>query len=124
MPRILRLVGHRLRSLFRRGRAEEELQREMDIHIDQLTRELMAEGMSEPDARAEAQRQFGVIEVLKEECRDMRRVRVVEDLVKDVAFAVRLARKSPGFTLTAVLSLALGIGANAAIFQLFDAVRL
>lgn len=122
--RQVRLFGIRLRSLFRRGRQEEELAREFEIHLEELTRELVASGMSEPAARREAMRQFGPRELLKEECRDMRQVHLVEDLVRDIGFSLRLLRKSPGFTIAAVASLVLGIGANTAMFQLFEAVRL
>jgi putative ABC transport system permease protein len=122
--RQLRVLGQRLRSLFVRGRREKELAHEISLHLEALGRELMAEGMSEAEAAREAARQFGPVEKLKEECRDERRVNVIEDLARDTHFALRMFRKSPGFTLTALLSLALGIGANTAMFQLFDAVRL
>src|SRR5688572_15696392 len=122
--RRLRIMGHRLRSLFRRDRQEVELAREMEIHFDQLVKELVADGMSAPEAKREARCQFGSMGVAKEECRDVRRVGLAEDLFHDVAFALRLFRKSPAFTLTALVSLVLGIGANTAMFQLFEAVRL
>lgn len=122
--RKLRIIGHRLQSLLRRSTQEDDLAVEIEIHLKQLTRQLIAEGMSPRDAELEARRQFGPVEVTKEECRDMRRTGPLEDIFKDIAFALRLFRKSPGFTLTALVSLALGIGANTAIFQVFDAVRL
>jgi predicted permease len=120
--RILRIVGRRLDSLLRRSRADADMRRELEVHIEQLTLEHIAAGLPENEAGRRARREFGPVELIKEQCRDMRRVNVLDDLVKDLAYAFRLLSKSPGFTSTAVLSLVLGIGANVAIFTLVDAV--
>jgi macrolide transport system ATP-binding/permease protein len=120
--RLVRLILHRCRSLFRRSRVEADLQREMNLHLDQLVKERMAEGMTESEARAAAKRDFGPVSLTAEQCRDMRRTHLIEELIRDLAFAFRALKKSPAFTVTALLSLALGIGANTAVYSFMDTV--
>src|SRR5581483_97101 len=122
--RFKRILVHRWRSLFRRSRADTELQREIDLHIEQLARELMAAGMTESEALLSARREFGPVSLTKEQCRDMRRINLIEDLTRDLVFAFRALRKSPVFTLTALLSLALGLGANTAIYSFMDVIMM
>jgi hypothetical protein len=122
--RLGRIIRHRLRSLFLRSRVEAEMQREMDLHLEQLTREYIAAGMTESEARLTARRKFGPLESTKEQCRDMRRVNWIEDLRRDLGCALRSMGRTPAYTAVAVLSLALAIGANTAIFSLVNVLML
>ncbi len=124
MTNYLRALVARIRGLFGNRRADREFDDEIETHLRLLTERYVRQGMSEAEAARAARRKFGNVTLLQEAHRDMRGIRFIDTLFQDLRFGLRMLLKSKGFTAVAALSLAIGIGANTAIFSLLDALLL
>src|SRR6266403_2017097 len=111
-------------NIFRSGRLQRNLDRELSFHVRERADEFQAAGMSEEDALRAAQRQFGNYTLQTERTRDMDIHEPLESAWRNLRIATRALAKTPAFTITVVLTLALGIGANSAVFSAIDAVLL
>src|SRR5271154_1171469 len=113
-----------LAAIFRRNKVYGDLGEEMRIHLEERTEQFVGEGMSRKEAEQAARRAFGNTTLLEERSREVWQLPLVESLGTDLKLVFRRLRKSPGFAATVILTLAIGIGANAAVFSVVNSVLL
>lgn len=120
----LRVLAHRVAAPFRRAGAERDLDDEIETHIALVAADYERQGMPPAEARLTARREFGAVQPMKERYRDLLRLPALDDVRRDVGYAMRALQRAPAFSSVAVMTIALGIGANTAIFSVVEALLL
>src|SRR5215471_684260 len=121
---MLNDIWIRTRSLFRRNKVESELEAELGFHLEAQINKYMRSGLTREEAQRRARLEFGGLEQVKEDCREARGVGLIETLLHDLRYALRILRKSPGFSTIVILTLALGVAANIVIFSVLEGILL
>src|SRR5260370_37649887 len=122
MREFFRTLLQRMAALFRRRRLEDDLDEELRTHLEMAVELNLRKGMSAEDARREALKSFGGVEQTKENYRDPRGLPMIDTTLQDLRFGLRMLRRSPGFSMLAILCLTLGISAHAAVFSWVEGI--
>src|SRR5437667_702587 len=122
--RLWRRIRSWVRATLRRSRMENEMDAELRFHIEAYAEDLVRNGVPRQEAMRRARLEFGGLEQKKEECREARGVNIIETVIQDLRYGLRMLRQNPGFTVACVLAIALGVGINVGIFSVLNGAAL